>query len=214
LNPRHIFGTTFATEAVIAAGVFTLVVLTVLLAFGLSRRRKRKGRPAARRDKNTPVELTYAALIACAVGFIVFLSFRATAQERDPRRQAPVTVAVRGFQWCWQFSYPGHHRSVTATCRNGDIPTMVVPAGVPVTVRVTGSDVIHSWWVPYLRYKMDAFPNHANTFTITIPRTGRWLGRCAEFCGPNHYSMDFYLRAVTPRQYQQWLAHGSTGAAA
>lgn len=214
MNPRHIFGTTFATEAIIAAGVFGLVVLTVLVSFGLSRRRKRKGRPAARRDKNTPLELTYAALVACAVGFIVFLSFRATAQEHDPQRHASATVAVHGFQWCWRFSYPAHHRSVTATCRNGDIPTMVVPAGVPVTVHVTGSDVIHSWWVPHLRYKMDAFPNHVNTFTITIPRTGRWRGRCAEFCGENHYSMDFYLRAVTPRQYRHWLAHGSTGAAA
>jgi cytochrome c oxidase subunit 2 len=214
LNPRHIFGTTFATEAIIAGGVFTLIVLTVLVAFGLSRRRKRKDRPANDRPKNTPAELTYAGLVACAVGFIVFLSFRATAQEHDPQRHAPVTVDVQGFQWCWRFSYPGHHRSVTATCRNGDIPTMVVPAGVPVTVRVTGSDVIHSWWVPYLRYKMDAFPNHVNTFTITIPRTGRWRGRCAEFCGENHYSMDFYLQAVSPSRYRHWLAHGSAGPAA
>lgn len=214
MNPRHIFGTTFATEAIIAGSVFALVVLTVLVAFGLSSWRKHKGRPGPKRDKNTPLEMGYAALVACVVGFIAFTSFSATAQESDAQRRAPVKVNVTGFQWCWQFSYPGHRRSVTATCRNGDMPTMVVPAGVPVTVRVTGSDVIHSWWVPHLRYKMDAFPNHVNTFTITIPETGRWRGRCAEFCGPDHYSMDFYLQAVTPSQYRHWLAHGPAGATA
>lgn len=210
MNPRHIFGHTFAPEAIIAGAVFGLVVLAVLIALLASSWRKHKGRPSAKREKNTPLELTYAAIVACVVGFIVFLSFHATAQEQDPGRHAKAVVTVHGFQWCWRFDYAGSRRSVSATCRNGDRPTMVVPAGVPVTVRVTGDDVIHSWWVPYLRYKLDAFPNHVNTVTITVPHPGRWLGRCAEFCGPDHYSMDFYLKAVSPSRYRKWLASGST----
>lgn len=209
MNPRQIFGNTFATEAIIAAVVFLLILLSVVVAMALSRRRKRARTPASSRDENMPAELFYAAVVACAVGFIVFLSFRATAEEHHSSRPAVATVTARGFQWCWRFDYPGHDRTVSGTCRNGDWPTMVVPAGVPVKLRVTGDDVIHSWWVPFMRYKLDAFPDHVNTVTLMVPHPGRWRGRCAEYCGLNHYSMDFYLRAVPLSQYRQWLAHGS-----
>ena len=205
MNPRQIFGNTFAIEVGIAAVMFGLILLAVLVALALSRRRKRAARPASNRDENMPLELAYAAVVACAVGFIVL----ASAQEHSAPHPAVATVTARGFQWCWRFDYPGHDRTVSGSCRNGDWPTMVVPAGVPVKLRVTGDDVIHSWWVPYLRYKLDAFPNHVNTVTLTIPHPGRWRGRCAEYCGLNHYSMDFYLRAVSPSRYRQWLAHGS-----
>jgi len=39
---------------------------------------------------------------------------------------------------------------------------------------------------------------------------GRWLGRCSEFCGTHHVDMDFYVRAVSPGEYQQWLQGGGT----
>lgn len=210
LNPRQIFGHTFAIYVTIAAIVFGLILLAVVVAMALSRRRKRAGRPTSSRAKSTPLELSYAAVVACVVGFIVFVSFRATAREGDPPGRPVATVNVHGFQWCWRFDYPGHHRTVSGTCEHGDWPTMVVPAGVPVKLRITGDDVIHSWWVPFLRYKLDAFPDHVNTVTLTIPHPGRWRGRCAEFCGLNHYSMDFFLRAVPMSQYRQWVAHGST----
>lgn len=209
VNPRQIFGHTFGIDATIAGIVFLLVVLGVLTAMALSRHRKRTGREPSERAKNTPLEVGYGLVVAAVVGFVVFLSFRATAQERPSPATGKAVVRVQAFRWCWRFSYPGHQRSSDpATCIGGDRPTMVVPAGVPITVQVTSHDVIHSWWVPYLRYKMDAFPHHVNTFTITIPRTGRWLGHCAEFCGENHFRMDFWLRAVSPQRYRAWLAHG------
>jgi heme/copper-type cytochrome/quinol oxidase subunit 2 len=89
---------------------------------------------------------------------------------------------------------------------------MVVPVGQPVTIKVRSTDVIHSWWVPELRYKMDAFPGHTNTFTIKVDRAGRWIGRCAEFCGDRHYEMDFWLKAVPADEYQRWLSSGGASA--
>ena len=207
MDPRKIFGETFGTEWIIAACVFGLIVLTVLYAMVRSHFRKRSGKPASQRSKNTPLELTYAAVVAGIVGFVVFTSFRATAEEAKRSPHPAATVNIKGFQWCWQFSYPGHDRSETGSCiGRANRPTMVVPAGVPVKLNITGADVIHSWFVPELRYKLDAFPNHVNSTTIVFKHPGTFLGHCAEFCGPNHYSMLFYVKVVPLKQYQQWLA--------
>ena len=106
---------------------------------------------------------------------------------------------------------------MSGTCRHGDLPTLVVPTGRNIKLRLTSKDVIHSMWIPALRYKMDVFPNHHNSFTLAFDREGRWRGRCAEFCGLRHRSMDFWIKAVSPDEYRKWVqshAAGPTGAAA
>jgi cytochrome c oxidase subunit 2 len=70
----------------------------------------------------------------------------------------------------------------------------VLPTGRPVEIDVTSTDVIHAVWVPYLEYKIYAYPDHVNRFTVTLTHDGRWIGRCAQICGLYHYAMDFWLR--------------------
>jgi cytochrome c oxidase subunit 2 len=205
MDPRRIFGHIFGIETAIAAVVFVLICATVAVALLLSHRRRRRGAAPSRVDERTRVELSYAAAVGGGAGIVVAISFNAIGQERTVQPRAAAKVDITGFQWCWSFAYPGSRRTVTGTCDNGDLPTMVVPVGQPITLRITSSDVIHSWWVPSLRYKLDAFPNHTNSVTIKLDRAGRWIGRCAEFCGHQHTWMDFYLKAVPADQYRQWL---------
>jgi heme/copper-type cytochrome/quinol oxidase subunit 2 len=81
----------------------------------------------------------------------------------------------------------------------------VVPTGETVAFRVTSADVIHSMWIPALRFKLFAYPGYVNSFEATIPRAGSWEGECAEFCGQYHFAMHFTLRAVPPDQFSSWL---------
>jgi cytochrome c oxidase subunit 2 len=204
MDPRRIFGHIFSVEAIIAAVVFALVCFAIVFALVLSSHRRRRDRPATQQEEHTKTELAYAAAVAVVAAFVVGLSFHATAQESV--HSAADKVRITGFQWCWRFSYPGSGRSVTGTCNGRGLPTMVVPVGRPVTLEITSSDVIHSWWVPALRYKLDAFPDHTNRVTIKVNHAGEWVGRCAEFCGDRHTYMDFHLKAVPVEQYRQWLA--------
>jgi cytochrome c oxidase subunit II len=213
MNPRHVFGTVFGIESSIAAGVFILVCLTMLLALLASRRRRRRDIPPSGRSERTRLEITYGIALTAIAAFVIVLSFRTTDEERSASATPATAVRITAFQWCWRFSYPNQGVSVTGTCDGKDLPTLVVPVGQSVSVQITSSDVIHSWWVPELRYKMDAFPDHVNRFTFTVDRAGRWIGRCAEFCGNRHYTMDFYLEAVSPAKYQKWLASGGSAAA-
>lgn len=206
MNPRRIFDHIFTVELTIGLIVFTLICFTVVMALVLSRSRKRAGRPATRAEEHTKIELAYAAAVAVVAAFVVGLSFHANAEEHGASARGATKIRITGFQWCWRFTYPGTARAVTGTCQQGDEPTMVVPVGRPVTLQITSSDVIHSWWVPALRYKLDAFPDHINRITINVDRAGEWVGRCAEFCGTLHTYMDFRLKAVPVEQYRQWLA--------
>jgi cytochrome c oxidase subunit 2 len=72
-------------------------------------------------------------------------------------------------------------------------------------VEVTSADVVHAFWVPYLRFKIYAYPGHWNNFTVTLRHDGRWIGRCAQICGLLHYEMDFYVKAVPPATFDKFL---------
>jgi cytochrome c oxidase subunit II len=213
VDTKGIFGTVFGVESVIAAFVFLAICAAVAVALLLAHRRRKQGRGPSGRSDNRKLEIAYGLVVAAVSAFVVWLSIHTTNEEATAQDRGVTTVRVTGFQWCWRFDYPGDARSVTGRCRAGHLPTMVLPVGVPVTIETTASDVIHSWFVPHLRYKMDAFPDHTNRFTITVTSAGRWRGRCAEYCGNYHWTMDFWLRAVPKSQYDHWLAAGDAGGA-
>lgn len=222
---RRLFEQVFGLETAIAAVVFGLVAAAMAAAFLLSWHRRRRGRPPSGKAKANRLEIGYVTVLAGMAAFLITTSWTSNGHwQSDP--PAALTVRVTEFQWCWQFSYPGQPVTITGQCASGlqpagtlppsgAIPTMVIPAGRPVQVQVTSRDVIHSFWVPDLRYKIDAYPGHVNSFTLTVAHPGRWPGRCAEFCGLYHYGMEFYLQAVPPGQFARWMAaHGGSAAAA
>lgn len=207
MDTVSIFGYVFSREVLIACIVFALICVWLLFGMWLSHRKRRTGRPPSAHTKNTKLELGYAAAVAAVAVYVIYLSFHTSHQQTQKPRNVAARVVVTGFQWCWRFDYPGH-RTVTGSCTGRHRPVMVVPVGRTIEIQTRSIDVIHSWWVPALRYKMDAFPDHTNTFTLRITRPGSWAGRCAEYCGQFHYAMDFILRAVPMSTYRKWLAAG------
>lgn len=201
---RQTFAQLFAQDVAIAWVVFGLVVATLIAAMLLSWHRRRTGKGPSRKSTANRIEVTYlTALIGVAV-FLVVASLTANAKESTDPKPA-MRVQVTAFQWCWQFRYSGQPVTVTARCQGGPIPTLVLPTGRPVELDITSTDVIHAFWVPYLRYKIYAYPGHVNSFTVTLTHNGRWMGRCAQICGLYHYQMDFWLQAVPPAQFGRWL---------
>lgn len=209
---RNTFSGVFTLESAIAIGVFVTVVGLMVVAMIRSRRRVR----ASQRSEWSSLETSYVAVLVLMWVFLVWVSLSANAREHDPPARPAMAVKVTGFQWCWRFTYPSAHVSVSASCLGGsdghNLPTLVVPTGRPIKIEVTSADVIHEFSVPYLRYRVEAMPDHVNTFVFTLTRTGRWLGRCSEFCGLYHDDMDFYLQAVSPGTYERWLDHHRTTA--
>jgi cytochrome c oxidase subunit II len=212
---RQVFSNVFPLETVIALIVFGLVLVAMIAAFAVSRHKQRHGTPISRREHLPKVEAAFVVALAGMAAFLAFTSFTANAQEFPSKAQKPaVTVHVTAFQWCWRFQYAGSTATVNGTCQNGKYPVLEVPVGKPVEFDVTSADVIHAFWVPYLDTKVDALPGHMTSFTTTVTQAGDWLGRCAQYCGLYHSTMDFWLHAVPPAQYKAWLKAVATSPAA
>ena len=72
--------------------------------------------------------------------------------------------------------------------------------------RLHADDVIHSFWVPEFGTKRDLIPGIDNEIDLDIVEAGTWTGRCAEYCGLDHATMDFEVRAVPGDEFDAWLA--------
>jgi cytochrome c oxidase subunit 2 len=201
---RSQFDQTLTFEAAFAGAIF----LVIVAVFGNALVRYRSGRrsEASQGTEHPKLETSYAVAVLLAAISIVVVTRQAMAADNTPPPGPQTTIQVTGFQWCWQFHYVHPSVTVTASCQDGHYPTLVVPAGRPLHIETTSRDVIHSFWVPAFRFKMDAFPDHVNSFVMTVPHPGIWLGRCAEFCGEDHAFMTFHLRAVAPAAYDRWIA--------
>ena len=88
---------------------------------------------------------------------------------------------------------------------NVDEP-LVVPTGTKIRFVITAGDVIHSWWVPALGWKMDAIPGIVNAAWTNIKEPGVYRGQCAELCGQDHGFMPIVVKAVPKAEFEQWLA--------
>lgn len=201
---RSNFQQTATMEWIIAGCIFGIILIAMTTALVVYR--ARPGRVANQNTEHTKIEGAYAFGLLLISIFIIVYTSRFNTQDLK-QRPAQMTITVTGFQWCWRFSYNNPSATVSGTCQDGNYPTMVVPTGETIRFRITSQDVIHSFWMPHFRYKMDAFPFHVNTFEMSFPDKGRWLGHCVEFCGIDHADMSFNVQAVSPSAFRAWVRH-------
>ncbi len=211
VDTRHEYQHLFSIYVPIAIGVFALIVLAMF--FALLKYSRRPSREAARWHENNALEGGYAALLTLVVVFLLYLTF--TAEHRVDtvaNQQRPaVTINVNGAKWEWTFAYPAYG----ITDRSGTVgrEPLVVPTGQPVRINLTSIDVIHAFWIPYVRYKHDAIPGSTQVFTLSFSRAGVYQGECAEFCGLRHSDMVFSVHAISPAQFAAWARSQGEGAA-
>ncbi|PZS39507.1 MAG: cytochrome c oxidase subunit II [Pseudonocardiales bacterium] len=212
---RDVFDQVLGIWSVIAAVVFGLVIAILLVAIVRNRIKRRPTLPFVA-SKNTPLELGYVVVLGVIAAGLIVGSFLANSRLHDGVGLAATAtppaarINVTAFRWCWDFAYQAAPVHVTGECAPGDVPTVVVAAGQPVEFDITSRDVVHAFWLPDFAVKRYAYPDHVNTLRMVFPRQGRWRGRCAEYCGTHHVTMDFYVKVVSPAQYQQFLHSGGT----
>jgi cytochrome c oxidase subunit II len=189
---------------VAAAGVGVLVWGLITIALIRYRRRAADAGSVPPQIHDAP-RLEIAWTIGPILLVLVLFWLTLGALERiDARTPGRVTVDVTAFRWQWRFDYPGTGISVSG---GPDSPAeMVVPAGEPIHVVLTATDVIHAFYVPQFLFKRDAIPGRPNEFDLTIDEPGAYGGQCAEFCGVFHDRMTLTVRAVTRPEYDAWLA--------
>ena len=190
----------------IAVGVFVLVEGLVIIITLRYRRKKTDTELPPQTHGNNVLEVVWTIIPAVIVLGLFVLSMSvlvkndATATDPAPK----LTVDATAFQWQWTFDYQEQGLSYTGAGANG--PEMVLPVGETVIIRLHAQDVIHAFYVPQFYFKMDAIPGRTNQFPVTIEEPGTYGGQCAEFCGLSHAQMYFTVRAVSPADFDAWVA--------
>jgi len=168
---------------------------------------------------NLPIEIIYTVAPFLVISVLFYYTAIIQTDVDRVSRNPDVTVEVIAFKWNWEFNYrtgPGAEAQTVASTRGSSdvIPVLVLPTGRTIRFEETSRDVIHSFWVPDMLFKRDVFPGNIprNVFQVTIQKEGAYVGRCAELCGTYHSMMQFEVRAVSPENYDRFLAAKRDGA--
>lgn len=120
---------------------------------------------------------------------------------QNPPADALEIIAV-GKQWMWKMQHPDGHQ---------EINELHVPIGRRIKLTMTSEDVIHSFFVPAFRIKMDVLPGRYTTAWFEATRSGRYRLFCAEFCGTQHSGMIGSVTVLGLSEYESWLSGRAVG---
>jgi len=145
----------------------------------------------------------------------------------DEVPNADMTVKVTGHQWYWTYEYPdqGGLSFDSNLIQDKDLKQgqkrlldvdnpLVVPVGAVVRAQITGTDVIHSWYIPSFGVQEYAVVGRLNESWFKVEREGTYYGECNQICGVNHAFMPIVVKAVAKADFDKWLAQAKKSAAA
>lgn len=178
---------------VLCAAVFLLVAVLLLRAL--------RARP--RRAPNPWLWVVGGGIVMPAVllsGVLAHAVWRTGTLVADTGHDLIVTVIAH--PWWWEIRYPDPSGGPDIVTAN----ELHLPVGRRVTLGLTASDVIHSFWVPALGGKSDAVPGRTTQWQVRLREPGTWRGQCAEFCGEQHARMALHVVGREPEAFDAWLA--------
>jgi cytochrome c oxidase subunit 2 len=205
---------------------FVFVAVNLFMAYALVRFRYREDRRAKYEPENKKLELwltgltTVGIVIMLAPGLIVLADFVHVPKD------AAVVEAV-GKQWQWNFRFPGKDGvlgnskpqlisfqnpfGLNPDDPNGQDDVLInnselhLPVDKPVQVLLRSKDVLHDFYVPHFRVKMDAVPGIITMLWFTPTKVGRFDIACAEYCGIGHHTMRGAVFVEDQDTFQNWL---------
>jgi cytochrome c oxidase subunit 2 len=150
---------------------------------------------------NTRLEIIWTAIPAIILVALCSYSFAVLTDIEDADARA-LNVRVVGEQFTWTFYYrDGSGKEIAS-------PQLYVPQGQQVNFTVQSQDVIHDFWVPAFRVKIDAVPGISTHLRVTPERIGDYPVICAELCGLGHSVMRQTAHVMPARDFQRWLSNG------
>ncbi len=180
---------------------FTLLIAGLILYF-MVKYRRRPGDP-------TPagVHGSYALEIAWTVipfGITMLLFFWGASIYASLFRPPPNALVVHavGRQWMWKMQHLEGRR---------EINELHVPVGRPVKVVLTSEDVIHDFFVPAFRTKMDVIPGRYTQLWFEASQPGEYHLFCSQYCGTLHAQMIGRVVAMEPAAFEAWLSGAEPG---
>jgi cytochrome c oxidase subunit 2 len=203
------------------------VILNLFLAHTIMRYRNRPGHKAHYEPENPKLEKQLTLITAVGIIGMLAPGLWAWNQFVTVPREATIVEAV-GQQWQWSFRYPGKDGVLGAAAVKHITPEnplgldpldpfgrddilaegneLHLPANQPVKVVLRSKDVLHDFYVPEFRAKMDLVPGIVTYFWMTPTVRGKYDVLCAELCGVGHHEMRASVVVDSTKNFDSWLA--------
>lgn len=204
----------FVLLVALAIPIFTFVITVIGYSVVVFRARKNKSgeiedsAPVRTHKKWVGFWLIWTTILTLVVivhpGYTGILELRASASD-----EPDLTVNVTASRWQWSYEYVG--RGVHLI---GKDEMLVLPNDSLIRFYVTAEDqdVVHSFWIPAFRLKIDAVPGLTTYLDVMTNRLGHFNDdvnfrvQCAELCGLDHSVMFTRIRVVERAEFERWIA--------
>ncbi|MGB8475880.1 MAG: cytochrome c oxidase subunit II [Candidatus Acidiferrum sp.] len=184
------------TFMILVSAFFIVVISAAIIFFVFKYRRKSEKAIGVPIHGDMRLELTWIvipfilSMVMFGWGAVVYVNFR------QPPHDA-LNIYVVGKQWMWKIQQPNGRK---------EINELHVPVGRDIKLILASEDVIHDFYVPAFRVKMDVVPGHYNTLWFRPTKPGRYHFFCSQYCGTNHALMGGWVTVMEPDDYAAWLA--------
>jgi len=207
------------------------VVINLFVVYTVWRYRHRVGNRAAYEPENKRLERWLIGITTVGIVGLLAPGLAVYADYVRPPNNA-LQLEIVGQQWQWRFRLPGASgklggsdaRFVSAVNPLGLDPAdpagqdnLVVldnevhlPLGRPVKVLLRSHDVLHDFFVPPFRARMNIVPGQVSTFWFTPTQAGRFESLCAQLCGVGHPNMRGFVVVEDDAAFQAWLKQQPT----
>jgi cytochrome c oxidase subunit 2 len=192
--------TLYRVLLIVSVPIFVLV--TTVILYSVWRFRMRPGQELEDGEPihgNTRLEIFWTAIPAIILVSLCSYAFT-VLRDIEKTHKNELVVRVTGIQFAWSFTYPqGSGAPVTSN-------QLYLPKDRPVRFDIRSADVIHSFWVPAFRVKIDSVPGITTHIRVTPTKAGSYPVVCAELCGLGHAVMRSTAYVVSPSAFDRWLA--------
>src|SRR3954452_18507714 len=200
-------------DVLIICSVPVFVLVATVVAYSVWKFRLRPGEELLDGPPihgNTRLEVIWTAIPAillvalCSYAYVVLHDI-----EQAPANQSEMQVRVVGQQFTWTFYYRGQNGEKEVSS-----PELYLPEQTPVKFIVQSRAVIHDFWVPAFRQKIDAVPGINTSYRVTTTKVkGAFPVVCAELCGLGHATMRQTAHVVSKPAFDSWLQKLRSGGA-
>lgn len=177
--------------------VIFLIFITGLMVYFVVRYSRKRHPEAAQIEGHLGLEITWTVVPLALFLVIFWYGWRNYEFMSTPPRDAMV-VKVAARQWSWSFEYPNGKQT----------PVLYAPIGRPVKLEVRTLDVIHGFYIPAFRLKVDVVPGLVNTTWFEATRLGSYDVECTVICGVGHSEMLSKVVVVPEPAFKAWYFGG------
>lgn len=187
-------GVDTAFVVILSVIFFFLISLTTVLIIFIFKYNKKRHPVASQIEGNNKLEVIWTVIpliIVMAMFYFGWVGFKPLSQK-PPKDSFPIKVVSR--MWNWRFEYENGKKT----------DTLYIPQGKPVVLDMVSMDVIHSFYIPAFRLKVDVNPGKKNITWFIGNSPGVYDIFCAEYCGLQHSGMYTAVRVMSQENFDKW----------